>query len=543
MRTATSWFVAMGLLAAGCSKPPAPRVQGRAFVAGAASEPWVAPGGAFVATLKSPAPSSVRGAPADLRLGTLVTRSLADDGERSLGAGVPNVAGAVLFSPDGASLAFLADYDVAKASGRLMLAAAAREAAPVPLAAEVSFAGFSPDGAWLAYVAGGGLHVYRVADGEDRAVASDVSRVVFGPKGTPAAAKFLVKRSIRSDGALLTYDPATSKLEALGHGVGTFGWSPDGLSVAFQAAGLLAPADVQAQSKLGAAHEPRDAAGLYLKSPTGPASLVFREGASEFKFSPDGRRLAFVAAPTAGAAVGDLYVSTGDGAAAKVAGRVSQFVFAESGALVLLGAWDAGAAAGTLGVLPVDGALREVARSVRQFTVSPSGRRLLFVHGVQRGGFALLGLAAWPLDAGADAKAQELDVGVAGYALDDDERRVAWKARCVDGGSTCSLFAADLDSASAPRLLQARVSAFEFLPGREGLVVVQSRSAGKNTGKLLFSLGVVPDVAMQGAKAAPVAVLDDQVSGEFALAGPARRQVVYRVEEVGREGLSVADVP
>ena len=542
MRASTGLVFSIGLVLAGCSKPPLPRVTGQSLMTGPASEPWVAPGGASVVTLRSPAPSTVRGAPADLRLGTLVLRALNGGAERVLGTNVPNVAGGTLFSPDGTSVAFLADYEVAKAAGRLMLASAASAEAPTFLAADVTLVAYSPDGAWLTFVAGGELRGRLVEGGEVATIAVDVSRAVFGPKGTAAAGKLLVKRSVRSDGALLTYDLATAKLEALAHGVGAFGWSPDGTSVAFQAEGLLSSSEVQPRSRLDANRDAADETGLYVKSLSGAAKRVFREGASEFKFSPDGRRLAFVGAPGKGSSVGDLFVTTEGAEAAKVAGRVSQFVFAKSGALVLLGAWDSGASAGTLGVLPSDGDLREVARSVRQFTVSPSGRRLLFVHGVQRGGFALLGLAAFALDSGADAKVQELDVGVAGYALDDDERRLAWKARCVAGGSTCSLFAADLDGSSAPRLLQARVSAFEFVPGQGGLVVVTSRSAGKHTGKLLFSLGVAPDVAMQGAKAAPIALLDDQVTGEFSLAGPSRRQVVYRVDEPGREGIAIAEV-
>jgi hypothetical protein len=127
------------------------------------------------------------------------------------------------------------------------------------------------------------------------------------------------------------------------------------------------------------------------------------------------------------------------------------------------------------------------------------------------------------------------------YTLDEAETKLAYKAHCIDEGRTCSLLVADLEKDTPPTLLAARVGAFEFAPG--GLAVITSRPAAKLSGKLFFSLGTVPLTVPQGAKTAPITVLDDQVAGDFVLVGEGGKRIAYVIDEPGREGVGIVNLP
>lgn len=522
--------------AAGCASKEVPHVRGRTLLSAPAKELWVAPGGLTVATLTEASASGERGAPPDVLLGALTVVPVSGGAPRRVGGAVSNLPGSIAFSRDGQYLAFVAGYSIANANGELRLARLSG-GEPEVLGTGVTFFAFSPAGDLVAWVSDGDLSVRPVAGGPVRRVATGVSLAQFGPAGTPAEGRLLVKRSVRVDGALLSYELASGKLTALARGVGAFGWSPGGDALAFHADALLAPAAVEPASRF--ARQGEDDSGLYLQLGLGRPRRVHAEGASEFKFSPKGRRLAFVTPPASGASTGDLYVVDGAGVPTKVAPRVAQFVFAQDGSLALLGAYDRSASAGTLGVFPPEGALVEVARSVRQFSVTPQGRFVLFLHGVVRNTTYSLGLAVYRLGAPQGEKFRDIDHGVTGYLVDAAEKRLAYKARCIDEGKSCSLFVADLQTPGPPTMLVSRVTAFEFAPDAEQLVVAASRPAAKLSGKLLFGLGTVPTSLPPGAKWAQVALLDETVTGEFALAGADGRQVVYLVDEQGREGVGV----
>lgn len=530
---------AAALALAACHEPPAPRVQGSLLLPGNARELWLSPDGTQVATLLDASPSKTPGAPADIVFGTLVIRPVANGAVRTLGAKVANLPGSVVFSSDGRFVAYLAEHDLSSASGELKVAK--REGGePESLGKGTTSFTFSPSGDLLAWVANGVLSVRDPGGGEATVVAQGVSSAQFGARGTAAQNKLLVKRSVRTDGALLAWSSETRKLEAIARGVSAFVWAAGGDAVAFQADGLLAPGAIEPASKFEKV-KGDDGGGLYFKADGAKAVKVSSEGAAEFKFAPKGRRLAFTT-PSVGGTPGDLYVADGEATPVKVASRVAQFVFAPDGSLALLGAYDRSGSAGTLGVLPPEGKLFEVARSVRQFTLTPKGRQLVFVHGVVKNTTYTLGLSVRSMSAPADEKPRELDVGIGGYAVDEAEKKLAYKAHCIDEGRTCSLYVADLEAKTAPVLLAARVGAFEFVPGGAGLAVITSRPAQKLSGNLFLSLATVPLEVPAGARTAPVTVLDDRVAGDFQFAGTDRRSLVYVIDEPGRAGLGLVPI-
>jgi hypothetical protein len=210
-------------------------VQGQLIVPAKARELWAAPNGNAVATLADAAPSGTPGAPADLVLGRLLLAGIGGGPVRALGSGVSNLPGSVLYSKDGLWIGYVADYGVKQATGELRVAKVAGSD-PEVLGKGVSFFSFSPKSDAIAWVADGTLSVRTLADGQMREVGKGVSVVEFGPAGTPAEGKLLIKRTVRVDGALLTYDIAAGKLAAVARGVGASGWSPDGDAIAVRTA-------------------------------------------------------------------------------------------------------------------------------------------------------------------------------------------------------------------------------------------------------------------------------------------------------------------
>lgn len=529
----------VSVLAAACSKPDPTRVRGTALVQDIVRDLYPSPTGAHVATLVRALPSKEKGAPQDVFVGSLHLASVVEGTQRRLGGDVTNLPGALLYSQDGEWIAFLAGYSLQRAVGELRVTRTKGGSVEL-FADDVSFFAFSPTSDRIAYVAGGELFVRSLAGGEPKSIATGVSMVEFGPKDGPAANKLLVKRAARHGGALLLVDLATGRTTAIARQATAFTFAPSGEAFAFQAQGLL-PADaIEPESRLSGTRKFEDAPGLYVAPLTGKPVRVSPAGATDFRFAPTGRRLAFVRTPSVGA-TGDLYVVDEAGEATQVAPKVAQMLWTPDGSLLLLGAWSQAAAAGTLGIKPPEGDVIEWARNVKQFALTPNGRFVLFSQATMVNGVFSLALAVQRVDASADAKPRIVDAGVFGYEADENEQLLAYKAYCIDGGHACSLYVTGLGAGRENELLSARIAAFEFVPGESRLVVVASRREGKQH-NLLYSLGVLP-TDVTGDKQPALHVLDDQVTGDFVIAGPQRRHVVYTVNEHNRQGLYVAPLP
>jgi len=523
--------------AGGCKshKPPG----GTPIVRGAARELFLSPDGRVVATLVDAGPPAETAAPRDVLVGGLVLAPV--DGSapsRLAGGGVTNLPGSLLFSPGGDRIGFLSAWSFARASGDLRVAATAGGEAR-QVASDVTFFTFSGAGEQIAWVSAGELFVAPSAGGEPKSIARGVSMAEFGPAGTPAASRLLVKRHARSGGALLLHDLDAARTTAIAHGTASFGFAPDGAAFGFQAAGLLRPDQIGGEGPLGGARfELAANPGFHLVRGSEAPRRVTAEGASEFRFLPGGR-LALLTLPQPGATTGDLLVADGEAAARRAAPRVARIAAAADGTLAVLGAYDDRSHLGTLGLLRPDGRLSEVARNVKDFALTPKKRWLLFSQTTNIDGHQAMVLATFPVAAAEGTKPRVVDSGVFGYVADRDEKRLAFKARCMDEARACSLFVTDLEGGARPVSVAARVAAFEFLPDGSDILVVTSRRAGKSTGKLVYTLGLVP--AASPAQHAEVVPLDDVVGGDFVFGGPDGRRVAYTVNDAERPGVYVLD--
>lgn len=518
------------LMAATACTKEVPRVtRGTRLVEGAVTGLYRSPGGDAVATLVDAQPARDPGAPRDLVTGSLHLASTTGSGSQRLGGGVTNLPDALAFSPDGRWLAFLSGYSIPRARGELQLVKVP-DGQPETLAPAVSFYAFSADGSQIAWVADGQLFLRPVSGGEAKVVTEGVATVEFGPKDTPASRTLLIRRGLQSGGTLLAYDIASGTLRAIARGTRTFAFAPNG-DIAFQAESLLKPDQFALESVL--ARKAGDAPGapaLYLASGQN-AKRLSDESVTEFRFSSDGGRLAFLTPPRLGQPAGDLWLFDGQ-ETKRVTTRVQSFSFGRDGSLVLLGAWEASASAGTLGVYSAAGDLREIARTVKQFTLSPKGGTVLFSQLVPINGVYSLGLSLQAIDAPADATPRQVGVGVYGYTVDANEQHLAYKSNCLEDAKACTLYVTDLGPAGDSRELARRVAAFEFIPGRSDLAVVTSRHAGKHDPRLVYTLATA---SMSPGK--DLTLLDDRMTGHFLVA---KDRLVWLVSEEGREGLYAA---
>lgn len=557
MRSALAVALVAVVALAGCAKKDlAPRISGERIAQGAPVQVYASPDGAWAAALVEAAPAKEQGAPQDLLLGALVAAPVTGGEARRLGGGVSNLPGHVLFSKNGLWLGFLAGYSVRKGTGELRLARKAGEAEAI--APNVSFFTFNSAGT-LAYVADGELFV-RAVNGETTSVTTGVSMAEFldGELSTrPGAAplgRLLVKRRAQTGGALLSYDLATKKLTAIARGVGGFTCSPDGSVCAFDAQGPLAAGDLEPESPFAPKQRGPAEPGLYVTEELGPAKKVSGDIPSEIRFSPNYLRLAYVTQPKGSANAGDLWIMDRPNAPKVVQQKIQNFQFSPDGSLAVLGAFDS---TGTAKLYLLDATATqpfEVAKNVkvlpqspRAYGFSPQGKWLLF-HQVQvLGGHYTMVLGAWKIGQPRDQAPRWIDTGAFGYVMNADERRLAYKARCIDQGRACGLFVQDLETPPPGALaaegmpgvapVVSRVAAFEWVPGDDLLAIITSRRGPKLSGQLLFALGVVAPQPN-----ATVRLLDDQISGDFAFAGPDRRTLVYAVSEKDREGLYKATI-
>lgn len=529
MKTTTALTVLL-LLGAACTKE-VPRVtRGTRLVEGKVTGLYRSPDGGAVATLVDAQPARDPGAPRDLLTGSLHLASTTGTDSRRLGGGVTNLPDALEFSPDGQWLAFLSGYSIPRARGELQLVKVS-DGQPQSLGTAVSFYAFSSDSSQIAWVADGQLLLREVKGGEPKVVTEGVATVEFGPRETAASGTLLIRRTLSAGGTLLSYDLASGKLSAIARGTRTFAFAPNG-DIAFQAAGLLKADQFAPESVLARKADERvsDDPALYLSSGTGVKRLS-DESVTEFRFSPDGKRLAFLTPPRLGQSAGDLWLF--DGAETRrVTPRVQSFVFSPDGSVVLLGAWEGSAAAGTLGVSTTSGQLREIARNVKQFSLSPKGGVVLFSQLVPINGVYSLGLALQALDAPEDAAPRQVGVGVYGYTVDADEKQLAYKSNCLEDAKACTLYVTGLSPSDESRELAKRVAAFEFIPDHDELAVITSRHAGKHDPRLIYTLAL----ASTGA-AKELTLLDDQMTGHFLVT---KDRLVWLVSEEGREGLYAA---
>ncbi len=413
------------MLFAGCKAQRAGGLRhvGERRSPGAGQALLVAPGGSSALYLREPIQPKGPLMPSDLFLGELVL--VPASGEPvSLGPGATNLAGDVLFSPDGGQVAFLRHFDFQSSSGELALAPTGG-GAPRIVAGGVTFFGFSPDGRWLGDVASGRLEIAFVSGGAPRVVADGVSTFEFSADGET----LLYRRRAALGGELV--------IEATdGHGapvvvarqVADYRFDQKGRAIAY----TLETPDRLPELHLWKAGRER----------------LLGKGAPSFEFSPDGKLLAFVAGVSAHYLEGDLYaVDVEGGAAERVGSRAGAYRFAPDGRnLAFLDDYYDQSRTGKLELWrPGAGKATLIAPAVRLFGWSHRGAWLAFLETVTRPMYTERLYLVSP-----GAAAERRFVGQAIYSFDfsPDDSKLLFKAGCVAGGQACDLMAVDTHALS-----------------------------------------------------------------------------------------------
>jgi hypothetical protein len=419
------------LCLAACGSPSHSSSQlhvGQKLVDGAGQDLLSAAGGGAAAYVREPVHPKGPLIPEDAFIGELVLIA-ADGQQRSLGSGVTNLPGSMLFSPDGRYLAFLRHFDFASHLGELVVADV-RGGDPKPLTTATSFFGFSPDSRNLAYVSGGRLWVMPLAagvSGPATKLGDGVATFEFSADG-----QTLLSRQRSSDGAELVLRQVGGDHLAttVAKHVADYKFDQKGQAIAYT---------LETPDRLPELH-------LWKAG----AERLLGTGAPSFSFAPDGRSLAFVAGVSASYIEGDIYVVAVDGGTAQRLGkRAGAYLFSPDGTrLGFLHDFYDQAHSGKLAVWSAAGGVQEITDVVRLFGWSHRG-----------GYFAWLKTVTHPLYterlylSPAAKPAEGRFVGQAIYSFDftPDDKDLLFKTDCVSGGAACDLMEVPTDAAQAEK--------------------------------------------------------------------------------------------
>jgi hypothetical protein len=494
--------LAAALACAACAKGP----PGTKLASGLSRDVRVSPSGDLIVFLQKAAHPDDRRVPEDLVLGDLHVARAANGGSaQRAGSGVPNLPGAVAFSPSTPSVAFLAAYRFATGEGEL----------------------------WL-------------ADGSSapRNVASNATSFAFGEGGLLA---------LVAGGRLLVFDPSRQNgAQVFGlDDVQTFAWAPGGRILAARAphGGAVVLADVQAGRSRQVAKASSDFSfgpdgALYVLGPT-PAKGGDRALTciASFVAAPRevGRATSFVAAATGdvallsteaapGEAFGTLLRAARDGEPRRLASRVGDFRFSARGDLVYLAGYDSRSRAGKLVVSTASGVDRELGERVQSFSLA--GDRALFIE--QRPTKGDFRIELWTAMLGSAEPPRKIDDGVYGYQVAPGGR-LFWKARCAGGPRTCALLRGPADASAPGQVVAPNVAGFE-LSADGTRVLVQEPHAGSARA---VDLAVIAADAAPSQTAVPPLVANADPSSCF-LDGRGAR-LVYALLDASHGGVYVAD--
>ena len=426
----------VGLLLAaglGCSsRKPHSASVGRVVIEGAGQALNVASAGGAAVYLREPSHPEGKLMPPDAYLGSLTL--LAPDGSvHRLGGEVTNLGGDIAFSSDGLRLAFLADFSFDTHVGTLAETTTV-DGKTQPLDRGTSYFGFSPDGRSLGAIVDGALRL-----GSDRvAHPIDVDRGVATFEFAGNDGLIYRKRSSEGGDLLIRrpFDGGSSRVIA--HRVADYVYEPQTGAIAYTL-----------QSDDGTT-------ALHLVS--GKDDRLLGTNVPSFRFSPNGRQLAYVADATSHYLEGNLFVAWVEGGAPALLGkRAGEYRFAPAGDRTRLAfiyeyfeqirsgkfaLWDE-----ATGVLPI---IAPVADSVRVFSWSRGGQRLGYLKRVTQPLYTeqllLLTMSETCADRG-PCKPKPHPVGDGIYAFDftPDERLVLYKTACTRGGEACDLLAMSTD--------------------------------------------------------------------------------------------------
>jgi len=433
--SAVHWalFAAAILLTpAGCKKSTvasaATASAGKPLALGAAADLRLTPDSRVVTYLADGQKPRLEGVPPQMLVGALQAVPIASGQVRRLGAGVTNVPGGYLFSPDSRWVLFLSGYNAASQSGELhvqdLQAPAGRS---IPLGGRVTYVLVSPDSRWVAFVDGAVLKAGLLPLGPFKELSGEVSTAEF----TPDSRTLIAKRRASAGGSLLAFALAEGSQRKLSDQVGDYSISPDSKKVAF-------------------ARQNERSAGMYdlfLSDPSDQSGRISKVASDTgmIAFSPDGRWLARTQDWNVEQAHGDLYIGPTDGGPArKIAEKVGERLAfaADSKAVAYLELWNQPTRTGLMGVIELpDGKPRRVGGRVPNFAWGADGTVLAFLSRFIKPAYSV-DLMLYRVG---EEKAVRVHPGVyAGYGFGPKNQYLLFRGNCTRNNRACDLFFYDL---------------------------------------------------------------------------------------------------
>lgn len=511
-------LLAVGL-AAGCksnSQPAAYRGEGRLLAEGPAREVIAAPGGGAVAWLADPQLARDKGVNASdqVYVGTARLAQASGGPSVTLGGGVATLPGTFFFSPTGTHAGALTGWSFPQQRGTLVVADAKRGESR-KVAEGVSFFAFSPDGRLVGYVADRTLRVEPVDGGESTEIAPNASTFEFAPDGRTLVVR---RRAVGGGGELLRVDLARPKeAQILAGEVADYAFSVDGKRIAFTA------------------RNERGGTDLFV-SENGAKPVRVGTGVPLFRFSPDGRHLAFLGDVTPQKQFGDLYLlAAGAAQPAKIGTTVTEFSFdATSHRIGWLDKYSPQSRGGNLtwADLAAEPQAHEVEKNVPSFAWSHRGDALAFAHRVTSPAFSI-DLALVRI--GKDPAPVKIGRGVFGYSFSADDAQVLFRTECTRNARSCDLHAVSVAAPTEPaRKLATGIYTYEPDPDDASLLMLTYARTDADA----LDLAAVPADG-----SAPPRTLDRMVAFGTRFVGGSDDRIAYAVIDPQRLGVYVADAP
>jgi hypothetical protein len=450
-----------------------------------------------------------------------IAPSAGGEAKRVAGA-VSTLSQAVSWSPGGATLAALGDYDYAAGSGTLVLW---RNGTATELGRGVTFHGFGRNGE-LGFVSEGKLSVLLPGEAAPRQVAGadGIASFDFSPAACPTGlavdgpeVRLSARRTLAAGGQLLVADCSLKAARPLvKRRVSDYGFSRTGSTLVYT---------VEAK---GGAELRR--VGLL----RGILDAKVGTGAAAYSFAPDGRTLAFIGDVTPGKQ-GSLYLVEPGHAAERAAKEVGEFRWAAKAPRVAwLEKYDPRVRSGVVGAGGPGLAPITFGRNVTDFDISSDGKFVAFLQHTARGGYSVdLGLGT--LDGKAGAPPASVAQGVFGFSFSPDAKWLYYRTRCVRNGEGCDLErvpAAGLAKDGKPEPIAQGMKSFEFDPRDPSRLLI----GWQRMDRAALDIGV-----WQGGKL--VRVDETVVPGSARFLGPDSRRIGYAVNDPKRAGVYVVELP